>query len=153
MYRINLERFAYLDGGTFGKLCIQDAIYYTVEAPWRGNEPFVSCLPEAQYSLAATASNKHGLTYVLINEDINVTEFKEQRSSRYACLLHLGNWPSDVKGCISPGLSLEANHEEYKTPGPLMVTDSRIALTQVLDYIDKLGITHIQITHKEATVW
>ncbi len=153
MYKVKLERFAYLDDGTFGKLFIQDKVYYTVEAPWKNNKPFVSCLPEAQYELVDTQSTNHGDTYALINGGIGVTAYKKPGSSRYACLLHPGNWPSDVEGCISPGLSLEANHEEYKKPGPLMVTDSRTALTQIWDYIDTLKITHIQITHKDAMTW
>ncbi len=153
MYAAKLERFAYLDDGTFGKLFIENKVYYTVEAPWKNNKPFISCLPECRYSLDKATSSKYGPTYALTNERIGVTVCKEPGSSRYACLLHPGNWPSDVEGCISPGLSLEANSKEFETPGPLMITSSRTALTQIWDYIERLNITHIQITHKDATIW
>ena len=142
---ITLERFAYLDTGTFGRLAVgHDQTFYTVEAPWKNNQPFISCIPEGLYELQPHDSRKYGEVYALVNPEMGVTHYKEQSSLRYACLLHVANWPKDVQGCIGPGMSYGIRNNE------MQVISSRDALEKVLAFIDELVITHIDITHREA---
>jgi len=142
--KITLQRFAYLDDGTFGRLSIEDKIFYTVECPWKNNQTFVSCIPEGQYELESHDSSKYGEVYALINSSLGVTHYKEPDSTRYACLIHAANWPKDVQGCIGPGMSFAIRNNKMQT------ISSRDALEKILNLIDELVITHINITHREA---
>lgn len=54
----------------------------------------------------------------MINDNLKITQYKQDDSKRYACLIHVANYPSDVKGCIGIG----KHHVDN------MVTNSRKAL-------------------------
>jgi len=97
-----LERFCYSEMGTFGKLRMNGFECFTVEQPWRNNEPFKSCIPEGPYLVKRTSTPKHPNTFILVNEDLGVFEYK-QGHGRYAILIHIGNTTNDIVGCIAPG--------------------------------------------------
>ena len=46
---VYLERFAYLESGTLGKLTVGPWSCYTIERPWKDNQSNVSCIPEGTY--------------------------------------------------------------------------------------------------------
>ena len=94
-----LERIAYLPEGTLGRLTLPNGwIGYTVERPWRGNSRFVSCIPEGEYELSWHQSSKYGKLYP-------VGPLLSGVPNRDGILIHPANLPSEVQGCIAPGLS------------------------------------------------
>lgn len=56
MDRIILERIETSDQGTFGKIRINDKIYFTLELPWRDNITDRSCIPCGLYECNFTLS-------------------------------------------------------------------------------------------------
>lgn len=91
-----LERFAYTEMGTFGKLTMPEFECYTVERPWFDNVPRVSCIPVGLYPLRVTRYNRGGYQTLLV---ANVP-------GRSLIKIHKGNTMRDVMGCIAPGFKL-----------------------------------------------
>lgn len=85
-------------GGTFGVLLLNNrAFCVTLELPWAGNQPQISCIPTGRYickrrksSLVAT------ITKGLWDNTFEVTGVP----GRTAVLLHAGNTVIDTHGCI-----------------------------------------------------
>lgn len=99
-------RRSYLDNCTIGKISLDGIdICYTVEKVWLSNIPFKSCVPAGVYELLEHNSPKHGQCHVLKNHNLGVGIDKGD-SVRYGCLIHIANFPSQVVGCIAPGLEL-----------------------------------------------
>lgn len=145
---IILERTDTGDDGTFGHILVpsegcpetgdsntvnphaSNQVCYTAELPWRGNEPFKSCIPTGTYLLARDYSPRFARAYHVLDV-----------SKRYAIIIHAGNFAgdtdlskkTDVVGCIAPGLGLGVFDEQR------VVTSSRVALAGLEDYLDSLG--------------
>jgi hypothetical protein len=86
-------------------------------------------VPAGIYGLEPFESEKYGKTYALENAELGVFSHKrdcDQEGDRYGILIHAGNWPSDLQGCIAPGL------ERTKWEDSWMVSKSRDALTDLL---------------------
>ena len=75
--------------------------YYGVEQPWRNNEPFNSCIPPGNYQLQWGEFNKWGDRFAFVGETVSM--YLDERKSRYACLIHPANVPSQVSGCLALG--------------------------------------------------
>lgn len=102
---IELERFAYSPLGTFGRLRHPAGLeLYTVERPWAGNAPNVSCVPEGVYALEPHSSQRYQDTWALVGG--TVSHFPAPGATRSAILIHAANVPGDLAGCIAPGLDL-----------------------------------------------
>lgn len=101
---ITLERFAYSPVGVFGLLTLDDGwSCYTVERPWEGNRPSVSCIPEGTYPLRKRESPiVHRTSGGQFGYGWEVCEVP----GRSLIMLHPGNTMEDVEGCISPGKNL-----------------------------------------------
>jgi len=99
---ISLERFAYTPEGTFGRLTVGGNTFYTVELPWKGNKPRQSCIPESRYPLRMRESNV--VSRSSGNEFTRGWEICDVPDRSYI-MLHPGNWPSDLLGCVAPGLT------------------------------------------------
>ena len=97
MPTLTLDRLAYLDQGTFGRLLFPSGIsLYTVERPWINNAPRISCIPEGEYSLVPKQFFRGGYqTYELV-----------EVPGRSHILIHIANWPHEVEGCIGVGTGL-----------------------------------------------
>ena len=88
------------DQGTFGKLYTNGFSCFTVELPWRENQPNYSCVPTGEYEVELRHSPRFGYTYWVKNVQ-----------GRSYILFHVGNWAGDSKkglrtnsnGCILPG--------------------------------------------------
>ena len=93
MTDLHLERFAYTDVGTFGRLQLGGLTVFTCEDPWKENAPNISCIPEGVYLLAPTTYHKGGYAAY---EILDVPQ-------RSRCLIHKGNSDEDVEGCIIVG--------------------------------------------------
>jgi len=87
-----LQRFAYLDSGTLGKLSIGDWFCYTIERPWKDNQPNVSCIPEGTYACQPFSGTR-------FQDVIQVMDVPD----RSHILIHVANFPYDVEGCIGVG--------------------------------------------------
>jgi len=88
-----------------------DFFFYIMEDPWINNKPFVSCIPAGLYSLVKHNSIDHPDTWALVNTKLGVYHHIEdiptdkQRTARYECLIHPGNWVYNFKGCMGPGMA------------------------------------------------
>lgn len=93
---IEITRFALLPDRTLGKAVYGEHVFWTIEKPWRNNEPFVSCIPEGFYRLGRRNSPRFGP---------NVWEVLEV-PNRTHILIHVANTADDVVGCIGFGSSV-----------------------------------------------
>ena len=126
---------AYLDNCCIGKIYYKDRfICYTVERPWLNNQQMISCIPAGTYKLEPYSSVRYNDVFVLINDALNVNRNTAHRTK---CLIHVANFPYNVKGCIGPGLELH--------PTTWGVKDSRKAMNKLRDLINDNHITKIEI--------
>ena len=119
---IKLVRFSYSPMGTFGKLYAPDFTCWTVERPWAGNEPNVSCIPPEPlegnsciYPLKTTHFHRGGY------DTMEVADVP----GRSKILIHRGNVSGNVEGCIAVGMKLGAYG------GAWAVLDSKTALDRL----------------------
>lgn len=128
--RVELERFAYLDFATLGK--ILELGIYTLEIPWRDNQRSISCIPE-------------GLYEVRPDEEGRWTGYPELQDvpNRTEIIIHPANHVHELEGCIAPGLSYSIGGGEAN------VWNSRSALEQLVEHVGQefeLLITSISAT-------
>lgn len=126
--RVKLERRAYLPHCTIGVLTYGAKTFVTMERPWRGNEPFESCIPEGKYTCKRVMSPKFGDTW-------EVTAVPR----REAILFHAGNKSSDVQGCIALGTML--SEQEYAVLYSKKAIEEFLCDTKHLPEIE-LCVTH-----------
>lgn len=90
--------------GSFGTLHGEDGklIAYTCEREWLDNKPRISCVPAGVYRLIPHISPRFGLSFGLDNPELGVTLYGPSQRSR--TLIHAANWPTDLEGCIAPGI-------------------------------------------------
>jgi hypothetical protein len=93
---ILLER-SYLPHCTIGRLHLPGMrIVFTVEQPWRDNQPGESCIKEGRYTLVRDATGGHRW-FKIPDEEV------EPRS---AIEFHPANRAEELRGCIAPGMAL-----------------------------------------------
>jgi hypothetical protein len=130
---VSLTRFAYTPIGTFGRLTVPceggEFQCYTVELPWRGNKPYVSCIPEAEYSMVLGVYNRGGYPAYEIVDVPGRTYIK----------IHRGNNVNDLLGCIAPGKGLGY------IDGLWSVTRSGAALEEFMAALEGRRIASIKI--------
>uniref|UniRef100_UPI004048835D DUF5675 family protein n=1 Tax=Polynucleobacter sp. TaxID=2029855 RepID=UPI004048835D len=139
---LTLTRFNYAPDGTFGKLRLPDgSSLYTVEPPWKDNEPNVSCIPDGLYDLALRKSPKvfqsSGGKYSHGYEILGVP-------GRQFCMIHPANWPHELDGCIAPGLDyriIQTKEGEFKQA----VTSSRAAFVRLMNVMQKADSVKLYI--------
>lgn len=131
MKRLVLQRFwnAPDDKGLFGRMWFDGAPskwWFTVEKPWKQNNPSISCIPKGTYALRHGTFNKGGgysdLEFVSVAGRENIE-------------IHSANFAHELKGCIAPGLGMDS--------GMYAVSGSRSALKEILERIG--GDTEISI--------
>jgi hypothetical protein len=84
---------------TSGYLAVNGTIVaYTLELPWRGNQPFISAIPAGTYpgTLRYDHSDQWRIELRHVNGHDNIE-------------IHTGNTPGDSQGCIIIGKQLAAN--------------------------------------------
>jgi hypothetical protein len=96
---IEITRFALLPDRTLGKAVYGEHVFWTIEKPWKDNQPFISCIPEGYYRLGRRNSPRFG------PNDWEVLEVP----NRTHILLHVANTADDVVGCIGLGSSVWAD--------------------------------------------
>jgi len=81
------------DEETFGVLLIDGQVFcVTLELPWRDNKEDISCIPAGLYGCKRVKSPKHGMTFEVCGV-----------FARTDILFHVGNRPTNTKGCILLG--------------------------------------------------
>lgn len=92
MYDMVIER-TYFPGGTNGSLSYRgEEICKTIELPWLDNKPFVSCIPEGNYTPLLRETQKYG-------RHLWITGIP----TRIGVLMHpANNAQVELKGCIAP---------------------------------------------------
>lgn len=110
---IRLKRFSYGEYETEGVLVVGSTVLATIEQPWTpnpngapGGKPFESCVPDGMYNLKPFTRPSGEEAFILTNPELGVHYWPgdhELGSGRDLCLIHAGNWASDVQGCVAPG--------------------------------------------------
>ncbi len=65
---------------------------FTLELPWLDNKNNISCIPEGEYNVIPNNTVSHPNTYRLCDVP-----------KRSGILIHIANYPKDIKGCIAVG--------------------------------------------------
>lgn len=111
---IQLSRYGSLPGtnprgdwgiGTFGLLLAGSDRFETVEKPWNGNLRFKSCIPAGLYDLEPHNTPKYKNVWAMVSKELGVAHY-DKSAARYACLIHIANFPENVSGCIGVGKRL-----------------------------------------------
>lgn len=93
MTEVTLRRLIATPDGTFGQLELGGVILcHTCELPWKDNKRSISCIPSGTYEVVKRTSPKYGHHWIL-----------KGVPDRSYILIHVGNYPKDVKGCIAVG--------------------------------------------------
>lgn len=121
---ITLQRFyGPGDMGTFGILRLPEFECFTVERPWRGNSPNVSCIPEGEYQLIPSRYLRGGYdTYEIVKVP-----------DRTAIKIHVGNTMLNVLGCIALGSALGWVESPLKSGYRWGVVSSKTAFDEFME--------------------
>lgn len=98
MIRIKLQRILETEEAMLGHISLPEMspIWsgYTVERPWKDNEPYVSCIPPGVYKAFTRVSPSNGNVIELIGVP-----------GRTFIQLHVANWAWQLEGCVGVGLT------------------------------------------------
>lgn len=105
----------YVEGEMTGVMI--DVPIYMLEQNWtssldhRGGLNFESCVPNGRYDLLPYKRSNGDLVFRLIRASLNVYSTKRQArksgGGRWDILAHSANYPTEIVGCMAPGLSRE----------------------------------------------
>lgn len=123
-----IERYDHGPKQTLGRLFVLDdedfSLYdcHSLELPWKNNARNISCIPEGSYHVEKRYSRK-------FKHHFHVTGVE----SRSFILIHIGNFNTEIRGCILVGKDLA----EINGDGIIDVTDSGDALADLLALMPK----------------
>lgn len=100
MKTATLQREPSSDQGTYGVLRFGEQQVYTIELPWRGNLPKVSCIPPGSYRCEIAISPHFGRVYEI--KDVPGRSHVLIHSANLAGDSSLG-WTTELQGCIAVG--------------------------------------------------
>lgn len=107
MILLHLERIASTAVGTFGRIELPSGLaIFTCECPWKENRKRVSCIPDGDYPLVRGRYYR-GKYDTWIIPDGSVPD-------RTLIKIHRANKPSQLAGCIAPGMELDIRDQEYR---------------------------------------
>lgn len=127
---LHLHRFCQSISGTFGVLWVAGCRFYTVERPWQDNEPFVSCIPEGVFPVRWDRYNRGGYRTLAVTVP-----------GRTRILIHRGNLPRHVQGCIAIGQDLGVVWDRETKEHKWGVLRSTTAFDRWLALLDQQGST------------
>jgi hypothetical protein len=129
-----LERQEYTNLSTIGSIYLDgDFICYSLELPYIDNQPFISCIPPDDYDLVPHNSDRHPNHFALIGG--TVSHFPEPGKERSTILIHKGNFPHEINGCIAVGELKDRNQ----------VIGSKAAFDRLMELIRQHDIKQIKI--------
>jgi len=130
MADINIQRLSYSRTETMGIMRINNLRFFTLELPWLDNQKNISCIPTGEYNYIKRVSPGKGYEVI---ELVGVP-------GRRFIQVHLGNYTSQILGCILPGTGLkDINHD-----GVFDVTNSKEAFSYIMENTPEIGIIHIE---------
>lgn len=132
---MRLVRFARFDDRTIGRLEVENETFWTIENPWLGNAPNVSCIPDGHYQMERYDSPSRGP---------NTWQLVEVPDRTYI-QIHVANYATDVLGCIGLGTSLLSDLAG--------VGNSRNAMDRFHQITDGLTESEIQIYTDKLSVY
>lgn len=148
---LRLERFNWSPNETLSRLIVGRERLWAVETGWKGNAPFMSCVPLGRYDLVPYRSPSFGIdTWALRNHDLHVYVTEEEIPTylrgiaRARCIFHAANLGSELKGCVAPGWrvgTLSLNGTDYHSG----VMESKRALDRVFDLVDRTKPQRLEI--------
>lgn len=129
---MRLERYSYAPDCTLGVLTLVDFECFTLELPWLGNRVGRSCVPEGRYALHRRPYWGGGYEVLGLREV----------PARSDILIHIANRPSELRGCIAPGLRVGVLGRERA------VLQSKLAFTEIMRRVGP-GVSSIEITYRD----
>ncbi len=131
---VRLVRFLQTPTGTLGRLTIDGTDFecYTMERPWAGNEPCVSCIPTGTYAIKLGRYNRGGYSAYELQEVPRRSLIK----------MHRGNAALDSLGCILFGMYCAWFHNA------LFVAKSALAMSGFMQAMDGAQLGVIKITEE-----
>lgn len=120
MRTIEIKRFELDEKGCYGSLSTGDFDCYTLELPWRDNQPNISCIPVGIYHAFVDKNVTIGGKYVIRLKDV---------PNRKGILIHVFNYIEETAGCIGVGDDI-TSYEDKK-----MITNSRLTMQKLLNEI------------------
>lgn len=125
MIRLALHRLMKLEDRTLGRLIVFKDLevvqtFATLELPWRNNKRNVSCIPSAFYNVVPRNTPKFG-------DHLHVLDVP----GRSGILIHVGNWPEEIEGCILVGLRFADIDGDKK----MDVASSRVAMNSLVKLV------------------
>lgn len=110
---------------------------YTLEEPWKNNEPKVSCVPTGTYLVRPHNGMKWQGVWAL-----------QAVTGRTGILIHTGNTVLDIEGCILVGMShgrlTAPERDRLKGDGHYAVRESRVAFNRLREAIG--GVKDFMLT-------
>lgn len=124
MRELTLHRFCYAPFGVYGRFDLEGEWLFTVEPAWLDNAPFVSCIPDGEYTCRARQFYRGGYPAIEI-ADV---------PGRSAILFHKANWPHELGGCVAPNLALVPGGDHC----PLRGASSATAFERLMQWLNEL---------------
>ena len=116
--KIIINRYESTGKGTLSKVSVIDsdnptpnaqvARFFGIECPWRDNKVSVSCIPGGEYDLVPHSSDKYGEVWAFVGGTVS-HYYEKNKSERYACLIHVANYASQLQGCLALGVDAGSN--------------------------------------------
>jgi len=101
-----LERWLQCPFGVLGELTLGEFSCWTLERPWEGNKPFVSCVPEGVYAIAPDQEGRY-------------TGYPELQAvpERTEIIIHPANTIGEIEGCIAPAFGYVLSNSSLRLTG------------------------------------
>lgn len=106
----------------------KNMVCYSLELPWKDNKRNISCIPKGTYKCTLYNSTKFGKVYKVL--DVH---------GRTGILIHVGNYNSQIKGCILLGNDLK----DINKDGQKDVINSRLTLSKFMLFMGGKDFTLI----------
>jgi hypothetical protein len=98
--KITIERLYQRNNGTMGYLFVDDVVIcYSLEKPWIENINNISCIPKGTYQ-----------GFIRYDKNDKWRIQLEGVPNRSGIQIHVGNWTSQINGCILVGMEADVNN-------------------------------------------
>lgn len=128
-------------GGTLSRWELNGWHCWGMEAPWKDNQRFESCIPSGLYRLEDHGGDKYRDTFALVSEDLGVSHWPCDTAARYACVLHRARSHHHLSGCLAPAMGIAMDE------GLPILTGSAVALQHILSTL-KWSSTKLAVIHE-----
>lgn len=131
---VTLYRWLYLPTVTLGYVRLPTLTVWTLERPWKDNEPQTSCVPLGRYPMRLEHSPAFNRLLWELKDVPGRSEIK----------IHPANRVAELKGCIALGLRVVADAQDGA-----FIEQSRSAVDLLHAWLTPGDATHIEIVHAE----